>query len=201
MLYLEDVIVILISYLLGSVTVGYYLVHFRTGKDIRNIGSGSVGARNVGRLLGSSGYGITFAGDLVKGALAVSIASLVGLSTLSQLAVVIAVVAGHIWPIQLGFRGGKGIATVIGALFVFDYLLAFVLLGIAGVLFTVTRRFTLSGLIAIALSPAASFALGYSMNVVLGITTLVLVILIAHRTNVGNMIRLLRRQTSDSEPR
>src|SRR5579872_1257598 len=63
------------GYLLGCLTVGYYLVRWQTGRDIRQAGSGSVGAKNVGRILGVGGYLITFLADFAKGALAVWLAT------------------------------------------------------------------------------------------------------------------------------
>src|SRR5882672_37035 len=62
------------AYVLGCLATGYYLVRFRTGKDIRTMDSGNIGARNVGRVLGKSGFFITFFGDLAKGVLAVLLA-------------------------------------------------------------------------------------------------------------------------------
>src|SRR5262245_14041669 len=89
------------SYALGCFTTGYYLMRMRTGRDVRELGSGSVGARNVGRVLGWLGFMVTLLGDFAKGSLAVwatrhftSDDQLVALSML-------AVVAGHVWPAQL----------------------------------------------------------------------------------------------------
>jgi acyl phosphate:glycerol-3-phosphate acyltransferase len=65
---------ILCSYLLGCCTAGYYWMRLRTGQDIRRLGSGNVGARNVGRSLGTSGFAVTFFFDFLKGALAVWLA-------------------------------------------------------------------------------------------------------------------------------
>ena len=62
------------AYFIGCFTTGYYLVRLRTGKDIREMGSGSAGARNVGRFLGKSGFFLTMLGDFIKGALAVWLA-------------------------------------------------------------------------------------------------------------------------------
>src|SRR5215212_2060468 len=102
------------AYLLGCFTTGYYLLKMRSGQDIRALGSGSVGARNVGRVLGSTGFIVTLLGDFAKGAFAVWAAThftkddrLIALSML-------AVVVGHVWPAQLRFRGGKGVATSLG---------------------------------------------------------------------------------------
>src|ERR1051326_4572526 len=120
------------AYLLGCFATGYYLVRLRTGQDIRELGSGNVGATNVGRALGTRGFVLTFLGDAAKGALAVSLARLLpGPLWLADVAM-IAVVAGHIWPIPLRGRGGKGGATTLGALAVLDVSLTLLLLALLG---------------------------------------------------------------------
>src|SRR5690349_6557102 len=90
------------SYILGCFTAGYYFVRWRPGRDIRDSGSGNVGAKNVGRTLGASGFFITLLIDFGKGTLAVWATRhffddyrLMGLAMLG-------VVLGHIWPLQLG---------------------------------------------------------------------------------------------------
>jgi len=62
----KEIAVVLASYVLGCISTGYYLVRFRTGHDIRTLHSGSTGARNVGRVLGRTGFIVTLAGDLAK---------------------------------------------------------------------------------------------------------------------------------------
>jgi glycerol-3-phosphate acyltransferase PlsY len=122
------------AYLLGCFATGYYLVRARTGKDIREIESGSTGARNVGRVLGKPGFVLTVFGDFGKGALAVWGAwEWTNNHHLAAVAM-LAVVAGQIWPAQLRFRGGKGVAASLGALLVFDYRMAltFAVLFLAG---------------------------------------------------------------------
>jgi glycerol-3-phosphate acyltransferase PlsY len=99
------------GYALGCFSTGYYLVRNRTGMDIRELGSGSTGARNAGRVLGRQGFWLTMGGDMVKGGLTVWLTlALTGNYRLALLAL-LAVVAGHVWPAQLGFRGGKGVST------------------------------------------------------------------------------------------
>lgn len=110
-----DLLSVVAAYLLGCLNAGYYLVCCRRGKDIRSHGSGNAGARNVGRLLGPAGFAVTFALDAAKGAIAVMLAEMIapGMATPALCALV--VVAGHVWPAQLDWRGGKGIATSFGA--------------------------------------------------------------------------------------
>src|SRR6266850_5250974 len=116
----KELTLILACYCLGCFTAGYYWVRWRTGHDIRQQGSGSAGARNVGRTLGPSGFIVTFLLDVGKGALAASLALHFGLSPSAVVAALVAVVVGHNWPMQLRFHGGKGIAVSLGALLAYD---------------------------------------------------------------------------------
>ena len=141
------------SYMLGCFTAGYYFVRLRTGKDIRQFGSGAVGARNVGRVVGPFGFVLTLLVDFAKGAVAVLAAMHFTASAQLAALAMVAVVMGHIWPFQLRFRGGKGIAASLGALLVYDYSLALALLLLFVGILVLLRRTVLSGLLAFALIP------------------------------------------------
>jgi glycerol-3-phosphate acyltransferase PlsY len=182
--FLTPAFAIVASYLAGSVCFGYYLVRYRTGKDVREYGSGNPGARNVGRFLGPWGFFVTLLGDAGKGAAAVALANYLELSTSYTLVVIVAVIAGHLWPIQMQFRGGKGFATAIGAFLVFDYQLAFITTGIAVVAMLVLRRTTLGGLVAMALAPVAVYFAGYPPEIIAGATVVSALVLFGHRSNL-----------------
>jgi glycerol-3-phosphate acyltransferase PlsY len=107
-----------LGYLLGCIPTAYIIGRIIKGVDIREIGDGNMGAANSYRQLGPKA-GITVGViDAAKGALAVFIAQIAGLSLLFVLLTGIAVVVGHNWPVFLGFRGGRGEATTIGVLLV-----------------------------------------------------------------------------------
>jgi glycerol-3-phosphate acyltransferase PlsY len=184
----EELSMIIAAYLLGCFTSGYYWAKWRAGLDIRNQGSGNVGARNVGRVLGRTGFIITLLSDVTKGVIAVSTATHLALRPEVIIAVMVAVVAGHSWPVQLRFRGGKGIATSIGAMLAFDALLAVILILLFLPLWAVVRSFTLAGLSAFALLPLAVFACGLGNNEVAATSFLALLILITHRRNIREEI-------------
>jgi acyl phosphate:glycerol-3-phosphate acyltransferase len=179
------------AYLLGSLATGYYLVRARTGRDIREMESGSTGARNVGRVLGKTGFCLTVLGDVGKGALAVWAAQEWTRNHHFAALAMLAVVAGHIWPAQLQFRGGKGVAPSLGALLVFDYRLAliFAALFLAG--FSLARKSVLPGLFAFACLPLAGFWLDRDGLAAAMMTVLVATILIAHRRNFADEINTL----------
>ncbi len=109
-----------LSYAIGTWVAGYYLTRWRIGKDLRELGSGTAGARNTARVLGRSFGLIAFAWDSAKGTLAVLLAIYLFADELVPSIAAVAVVLGHIWPAQLGFRGGKGVAPAAGALIVLD---------------------------------------------------------------------------------
>jgi len=186
----------LAAYALGCFTAGYYLVRWRTGQDLREVGSGSVGARNVGRRLGRQGFLATVVCDFGKGALAVwgarHFTSDDRLVTLAMLGVV----AGHLWPVQLRFHGGKGMATSLGALVIYDWELAVAFLLIFGGALAVLRKTVLPGLFALACLPFASLWLGRGAAEVIGCSILAGLVLLAHRRNLASEVSLLleRRQ-------
>ena len=181
---MSDVLIIVMGYLLGGISTGYYLVRLLRGRDVRNYGSGATGATNVGRLLGSKGFLLTFLGDVFKGCLVPALAIYLQLLDITVMLGLIAVVAGHVWPLQLGFRGGKGVATAFGGIAVIDPLLAIVLFAIAMALLAITRKFTISGLIVILGSPIISFTMSRSTNQVIGMLIVTVILLIAHRANI-----------------
>jgi len=171
------------AYLLGCLTTGYYLVRLRTGQDIRELGSGSVGAKNVGRVLGWPGFTTVLVSDFAKGACAVWMAQhYTKDDRLVQLAL-LAVVAGHVWPVQLLFRGGKGIATSLGGLLVYDYQLALAFGILFAAAFVVARKTVLPGLFAFACLPVVSWYLKPDHAQAVGMSLLAGLILVAHRRN------------------
>jgi glycerol-3-phosphate acyltransferase PlsY len=172
------------SYVLGCFSTGYYLVRKRTGQDIRELGSGSTGARNAGRVLGRDGFWWTMAGDLAKGGLAVWLAlALTGNDRVALLAW-LAVVAGHVWPAQLGLRGGKGVSTSLMGLLVYDWRLALIYCLVFAAGMAVTRRSVAVSLAGFALLPAASWWLGGDAAQIRGISVLAGMIILAHHRNV-----------------
>jgi glycerol-3-phosphate acyltransferase PlsY len=172
------------AYGLGCFATGYYLVRALRGRDIREVDSGSVGARNVSQVLGKTGFVLTTLGDFGKGVLAVwATLHLTGDDRLAAL-VMLAVTLGHIWPVQLCFRGGKGVATSLGALLIYDWRLAvtYVVVFLGG--FALTGKTILPGLFGYLCLPVAAFWLEHD-----GINTTIIalisaMVLFAHRRNI-----------------
>jgi glycerol-3-phosphate acyltransferase PlsY len=161
-----------------------------TGQDIRTLASGGSGSRNVGRLLGAKGFVITLIGDAGKGMAAVWLGRYLALEPWQLMCVLLAVTAGHIFPVQLGFRGGKGFATLAGGLLLLapTLLLSGFLLSV--LILLVVRRTTMAGLLALACTPLI-MAIGrirsgqpwFSIELII-YCLLVLLVLYAHRSNI-----------------
>jgi glycerol-3-phosphate acyltransferase PlsY len=186
------------AYALGCFTLGYYLVRARSGEDIRALGSGSVGASNVGRVLGKTGYSLTLLSDFSKGALAVwATRRFTADDRLLGLAMSCAVV-GHIWPVQLRFHGGKGMATSQGALMMYDprFSLVFGLLFLGG--YKVHRRATLPSLLSLASLPVASWLLDRRLMRSVVLSFVAALVIAAHRNNVAEELALLFETPTDT---
>jgi glycerol-3-phosphate acyltransferase PlsY len=107
---------ILLAYLLGAIPFGYLLVKWRTGRDVRTMGSGNIGATNVLRTTGRAAGVLTLLLDIGKGYVAVWLAGrLSGNSATVMSAAALAAMLGHAYPVFLRFRGGKAVATFLGA--------------------------------------------------------------------------------------
>ena len=169
------------SYFLGCFVAAYYITRLRHGVDIRKLGSGNAGATNVGRLYGPVEMGVTLVVDALKGVIAVAAALyFVGPDWTAVLALAAAII-GHIWPVQLQFHGGKGVATALGGFLTLNPLATVALIGAGLIVYVVTRRYYRSGLVAIGLAAPILWLFGHSLAaVVLAAATSVLCLVVHH---------------------
>lgn len=171
------------AYLLGGVCAGQVVARRAGLGDLRRLGSGNVGARNAGRLLGPRAFWTVFALDAAKGALAVGLARLAGLPMGWQAAVALAVVLGHILPVWLGFRGGKGAACAIGALLAFCPPVAVVGVSLYALLRVARIGRQTSGLLAMALAPLGALVVEPARLPACGLV--IIEVMAAHLTRRG----------------
>ena len=154
---MRPVLVLIVAYLLGSIPFGYLIVRAMQGADVRETGSGGTGATNVSRRAGKFAGVITLALDAAKGALAVLLARWLlaenfGINWWVAAAAIIAVF-GHCFPVWLGFRGGKGVATGVGV-FLSLYPLAVACAAVIFILVVaLTRYISLGSILATAAFP------------------------------------------------
>jgi glycerol-3-phosphate acyltransferase PlsY len=175
---------ILLAYLLGSLPFAFLVARRVNASDLRLVGSGNFGAANVMRASGISAALLVVTLDIGKGAASVWLARRISMGTVAPSAAGFAAIIGHIYPIWLRFRGGKGVATGCG---VFS-LLAPLALTPAIVLFlaivVMTRLVSLGSLIATIALPPLALLLGSPAPVVTAATAAAAVILFRHRSNV-----------------
>lgn len=188
------IIAISTSYAVGCLATGYYLVLLATGKDIRKLCSGGIGARNVNRVLGLRAALITVLGDAGKGMLAVYLADLMGSDRTIALVAMMAVTAGHIWPVQLGFRGGKGIATSLGGLLIWNPLLYAVFAVFFLLTFLASRDSTISVSACYTVLPVAALIAGAAPFEWIGLGLLSSLIIFLHRDNIRIALRAHRQE-------
>lgn len=171
------------AYLVGGVSPGYWLVRLRTGADVRTQGSGATGATNAARLLGRGGFALVLALDAAKGALVGALARFAGFTDGWEFAAAAAVVAGHVWPLQLGFRGGRGLGPLLGAWLVLAPGAIGACLVLAGLGWAVSRRRVLSGLVGTAVLPVATWATTAALPAAGGAAVTAAIVLFAHRSH------------------
>ena len=167
-----------VAYLLGCITAGWYVVRWRTGQDLRQLGSGRVGGRNTARAIGLAWTAPAAIVDIAKGALAVLIARELAPDVVG--AAMVAVVAGHVWPVQLAFRGGRGIAPGVGSIAAASPVVAVAIVGTFFVLAIVARSTLLPSIAAAIAAPAWALAVGSEPGVVVGTAGVGLMIVAAH---------------------
>lgn len=172
-----------LAYAAGCFNAGYYLVRWTRGADIRLHFSGSAGARNAGRLLGRPAFYAVFLLDAGKGALAVSLARLLGADPRVVPWTIPLVVAGHVWPAQLGFSGGKGIAAAFGAVAALDLRLGAAAFLLPFLLHKLGGRLGPAGAVGLGLLPFLPFP-AWSWNQVAALAAASLIIAAAHLGNL-----------------
>ena len=186
------VVSISIAYLLGSIPFGYLLVRVFLKQDIRAQGSGNIGATNVARS-GAKGLGVaTLLLDLGKGLAAVMVARRMSGGNFDiEVAAAVAAVVGHCFPVWLGFRGGKGVATALGVFLALSPRAAGSALAVFVVVFALTRFVSLASIV-------ASVAIGtfglYFANVrtpmvIFGFVFLPLLVIVKHHGNIGRLLK------------
>ncbi len=178
---------IIASYLLGSMPTGLVLAGLK-GRDPRTMGSGNIGATNVMRAAGRALGIATLVGDIAKGFFPTWLAIYLDQPQWTVAAAGLAAFAGHLFPIYLRFRGGKGIATALGVFLALNYLAVAVLVIVFAVTLAGSRYVSLGSLIGTALMPVLLIWLkAPNAYIVLSLIMAVLIV-IKHRSNIRRLL-------------
>lgn len=187
------IILTILSYLLGSVPAGF-LVGSSAGVDVRSAGSGNIGATNVARTLGWKKGLVTLFADVAKGFLPVLAAHLLDLGNAAAAAAGLAAFAGHLYPVFLRFKGGKGVATATGVYLAAMPLGILVVVGVFVLVMLAARRVSLASLSAAVLAPVVAWTLSYPEEVAWMSLVIGFLVVVRHRENI-------RRLMAGEEPR
>ncbi|MES2096172.1 MAG: glycerol-3-phosphate 1-O-acyltransferase PlsY [Pseudomonadota bacterium] len=174
-----------IGYLLGSIPFGLILTRAFGAGDLRSIGSGNIGATNVLRTGRKELAAATLILDAAKGAAAVLIAT--WLFPGQEIPAAAAAFLGHLYPVWLRFRGGKGVATLLGIVFASDWRIGLVFAVAWLGMFAITRISSLAGMAAAVAVPVAAAALG-RFDLAILLLALALLALWKHRANIGRLV-------------
>ena len=183
-----NVIYLLFSYLIGAISFGIVMSYIFSLPDPRTIGSKNPGATNVLRTGKKLAALLTLLGDALKGALTVGLAQYFELSSLMVGLIAIATLIVHGFPIYYGFKGGKGVATAAGILFMFSWVMGLTVLGIWLGVFFIWRYSSLAAIIAGSLSPVIGFFYGIDFYELIASSVIALILILRHMENIKRLI-------------
>ncbi len=185
---MEKFLLVLFAYLLGSVLFGDIIARLK-GVNLREVGSGNVGATNVSRALGKKFGVLVFFLDMLKGFIPTYLAlSFYGMESKAVLFVGVASVLGHMFSIFDGFRGGKGVATAFGVVLAISFKLALLMLLVWGAVLYKKRFVSLASITASAVSPILFLIGGYPFHLFLMALVIAGLIIYKHRPNIERLL-------------
>jgi glycerol-3-phosphate acyltransferase PlsY len=187
-------LLVLLGYLLGSIPFGYLLVRARSGRDIRGMGSGNIGATNVARTNGWAVGVATLLLDAAKGFLAVTVAAhFSGGNIRITVYAGLAAILGHVFPIWLNFSGGKGVATALGVFLAICWTAVAGAVAIFALVIIFWRYVSLASISAAAALPLLLYVLyapGHAPPVAVSVCTLLaaVIVIVKHRENIERLL-------------
>jgi len=177
-----------VAYLIGSISSAIIICRLMGLPDPREQGSGNPGATNVMRFGGKKAAAITLLGDLLKGLLPVYAANLFGVPVELLAVIGLAAFMGHLYPVFFRFKGGKGVATSIGVLLGFSWLLGFAFIGTWLLIYKVGKISSLSALCASILSPVYAWFIVGDIYIVGAATVMMVFLLWRHKSNIQRLL-------------
>lgn len=180
---------VVISYLIGSISFGYLIAKRTKGIDIRKIGSGSTGATNTSRVLGLKFFAVVLILDALKGLFIFLLASYLLTETWAILLCCGAVIAGHNWPLFFAFRGGRGAATTLGIFLGIAPLPALIVFGLFILVIVFTRYVSLGSIMGAVAIPVTILILHYPREYFIFGLALSLLLLWRHAPNIQRLLQ------------
>lgn len=182
-------LVVICAYLAGSIPFGYIYGRVFRGIDIRQHGSGNIGATNVARVIGMGPGLVTFIFDFVKGLLP-PVLSLYLLELNLTIAVLsgVAAITGHIWPVYLRFKGGRAVLTSAGSLFAFIPWPVLIAFGAFLFVAFITRRISLGSIVASCVLPGVTWYMKYPAGLTLFSLACAVVVVLRHAPNIRRLL-------------
>tara|TARA_B100001173_G_scaffold223747_2_gene193864 strand:+ start:173 stop:763 length:591 start_codon:yes stop_codon:yes gene_type:complete len=186
---INQLLIILFAYLVGSISSGIILSRIFNLPDPRTIGSKNPGATNVMRSGNKKAAIFTLLGDLLKAIFVLTIAEYLDFQDLVTVCVALAVLIGHIYPIFYKFHGGKGVATAIGILIALNFKLALIVTSIWLIVFGIWRYSSLAAIVSAISAPfIAIFILGDQFLYCMAYSLITIIILFKHQTNIKKLL-------------
>jgi len=182
-------LIFIAAYLIGSIPFGYILTKLFRNTDIRSHGSGNIGATNVLRVVGWKAALPVSVLDVLKGVAAVLLAKAVSDLPAVYLGAGMLAMIGHSFPIFLRFKGGKAVATAIGALLTISGTVTLVFIILAGLIVALTRYVSLGSIIGSLSVPILFWIFGYDLEHIFFGLGLALLVTVRHHANIGRLFR------------
>jgi len=185
---INQILFVAIAYFIGSLSFGILASKIFSISDPRTMGSKNPGATNVLRTGNKYAAIFTLLGDMLKATLVVIVALSYEISGLPLIALSLAVLLGHIFPIYHGFKGGKGVATALGILLAINWVLALCVLFVWLLFFLIFRYSSLSAIISSLAAPFIAYFLNQGQTIVIIASLVALLIVYRHQSNINNLL-------------
>lgn len=199
-----DILVIVMAYLLGSLSFAVIVSKSMGMADPRSYGSGNPGATNVLRSGKKKAAVLTLLGDALKGLVAVWIAKYLwdagSIATATVAFVSVAVLVGHMWPIFFGFKGGKGVATAVGVLYALSWPVALICTIVWLIMAFGLKISSLAALVATVLSPILSFYFMDETSWSVAVIFIAILVLYRHKSNIQNLLSGKESKIGQKQP-
>jgi glycerol-3-phosphate acyltransferase PlsY len=195
----KNFLLLIVSFLLGSIPFGIIVAKIK-GVDLKKVGSGNIGATNVLRSLGKWPAVLTLLGDILKGTVAVAIGKFFGVGPLYEGLIGLSAILGHNFSIFLGFRGGKGVATSFGVLFIYTPQVAIITVIMWIITVALTKYSSLGAIVSLGFLPVNVAVFDPHHREKLFVTVLIaILILMRHYGNIRRLMKGTERKIGQRE--